>query len=507
MMSEQSRIKSVAIIGAGAAGSITAAAFKAENYFDTIQVFERREKPGGTWIHDPDPQPALPVHPGRLPPEIDPPLNIPNTLPCVVPPSQQERYAQTPVYESLTTNVPDVAMSFSDERFAYGPFVPHFIPRQYIEHYCSTHTVDPLLVLNTTVEDVSKIPRAAENGGERWKLTLRKYDPTRHVDIWWEDTFDAVILANGHYAVPYVPGVTGLDDYINKFPGRVVHSKYYRSPLVYSAKKVLIIGNSASGHDLTIDLLSSARLPVYQSRRSKARWDGDQPPAGIAWKPVIKEYRLDGRIVFEDDTYLDDVDVVIYCTGYKTSFPFWNSEANGRSLWDYEAGKLIDSYWHTFFHDFSSLAIVGLPRVLTFRSFEYQAIALARLFSGRGSLALPPIEERQKWERERAEERRKQGKKFHDIEWETGETTEWLNGLFQIAGLGTLQGEGRIPPVLSKDLVWALEHIRKYPEPEKSESESQQDVWAVSTSQRGERKYGDEWVLVPRNRKDLLAFI
>jgi cation diffusion facilitator CzcD-associated flavoprotein CzcO len=61
-----SPIKSVAIIGAGAAGSlphnfvgaiiyldlsgaITAAAFAAEDLFEVIRVFERRETPGGTW--------------------------------------------------------------------------------------------------------------------------------------------------------------------------------------------------------------------------------------------------------------------------------------------------------------------------------------------------------------------------------------------------------------------------------------------------------------------------
>lgn len=64
----EKQIKSVAIIGAGAAGkphyfprtyirkeltitkgAVTAAAFKAENYYDRIRVFERRETPGGTW--------------------------------------------------------------------------------------------------------------------------------------------------------------------------------------------------------------------------------------------------------------------------------------------------------------------------------------------------------------------------------------------------------------------------------------------------------------------------
>lgn len=102
-----------------------------------------------------------------------------------------------------------------------------------------------------------------------------------------------------------------------------MHSKYYRSPLPFAGQRVLVIGNSASGHDVTAELVSAARNPVYQSRRSKSRWDGDEPPAGIAWKPIVSEYvPEDGSIVFEDGTRLNDIDAVIYCTGYKASFPF-----------------------------------------------------------------------------------------------------------------------------------------------------------------------------------------
>lgn len=89
-------------------------------------------------------------------------------------------------------------MSFSDSRFSYGPFPPHWVPRQYIANYFSQHRTDSLLVLNTTVEDVSKLP------DDRWRLTLRRYDAVKHVDAWWQEEFDAVVIANGHYAVPYV---------------------------------------------------------------------------------------------------------------------------------------------------------------------------------------------------------------------------------------------------------------------------------------------------------------
>jgi cation diffusion facilitator CzcD-associated flavoprotein CzcO len=89
-------------------------------------------------------------------------------------------------------------------RFTYGPFVPHWVPKQYIQNYFSAHRADSLLSLNTTVEDVSQIPPTDKRHLNRWKLTLKKYDPERHVDAWWTEDFDAVILANGHYSVPFV---------------------------------------------------------------------------------------------------------------------------------------------------------------------------------------------------------------------------------------------------------------------------------------------------------------
>ncbi|EFY91634.1 dimethylaniline monooxygenase, putative [Metarhizium acridum CQMa 102] len=364
----------------------------------------------------------------------------------------------------LTTNVPDIAMCFSDSRFAYGPFVPHYIARQYVENYFAIRKTDAFLQLNTTVEDLSSVALPERGGARGWKLTLRKYDATRNVDVWREEFFDAVMLANGHYSVPYVPQVPGLEAYITDFPGRVSHSKFYRSPLLYESKRVIVVGNSASGHDVSADLVSAAQHPVYVSRRSKSKWDGDEPPFGISWKPTIREFQQDGRVVFSDDTYLDDIDAVIYCTGYKASFPFWNEQANKQPLWDYKADRLVKSYWHTFFRDYPNLGIVGLPRTLTFRSFEYQAVALARLWSNRNSIPLPSREDQEAWELHQTEKTRARRGKFHDIPWENGETTEYLKYLFNFAGLGTISGEGRIPPALGRDLVWAIENIHKYPE-------------------------------------------
>jgi hypothetical protein len=311
-----------------------------------------------------------------------------------------------------------------------------------------------------------------------------------------------------------VPEVKGLSEYVVRFPNRVQHSKLYRTSREHAGKKVLVIGNSASGHDITASLLSSASHPVYQSRRSASRWDGDTPPEGIAWKPIITEFLPSGRIVFEDGTFLDDVDTVVYCTGYKHSFPFWNSQVNGAQLWDYEEGRVKGNYLHTFLHEFPTVALVGIPRVLTFRGFEYQAVALARVFSGRSSVRLWDDngigrEEMKNWEDERWNIVSRERRRFHDIEWESGETIHWLEQLFKIAGLGTLSGDGRIPPVLGERVRWALEHIRKYPEPGKDEDKDSALEKGADMDIDEESKKG--WIVVGRvergRKKDLLSFI
>ncbi|KAJ5552411.1 FAD/NAD(P)-binding domain-containing protein [Penicillium frequentans] len=465
-----SHIKSVAIVGAGASGAIAASALAAEDVFDHIRVFERRGTAGGTWIYDADPGQPFKLCPGKLPPDIDSPLEIPCSLPATTPHITRERYDKTPIYENLTTNVPDIAMSYSDLPFSYGPFVPHWVPKQYIENYFSSHGTDKYLITNTTVEDISKLDSPDPNN-PRWSLTLRRFHPVNQQDEWWEEEFDAVIIANGHYSVPYVPKVPGLEEYMAKYPKRVMHSKQFCSATDFTQKRVMIIGNSASGQDLTTSLVREAAHPVYQSRRSAGRWDGDKPPEGVEWKSVITRYELSGDIVFSDGSVIlgDEIDKIIYCTGYKPSFPFWNIQRGGQQLYDYHEDRLVGGYLHTFFQELPTLTIIGLPRVLTFRSMEYQAIAIARVWSGRS--VLPDKQGQRLWEQNRAELTKRERRKFHDIPWDDGETVQYLQALFDIAGLPRFDGAGRFPPVLDERTRWAIRNIKKYPEPGRNGTE------------------------------------
>ena len=57
-----------------------------------------------------------------------------------------------------------------------------------------------------------------------------------------EDEFDVVVVANGHYEVPAVPGEAEVPG-LGAFPGQVSHSKDYDTPAPFEQKRVLIIGS------------------------------------------------------------------------------------------------------------------------------------------------------------------------------------------------------------------------------------------------------------------------
>ena len=108
------------------------------------------------------------------------------------------------MYSTLITNIPALAMTFSD--MPYGPkskgkqYVHRNIVREYLEDYYRSHGNMENVELGVTVEEMSKV-------GDKWRLVLRKRrkrEDAEEEDYWWEERFDAVVLANGHYHIPFV---------------------------------------------------------------------------------------------------------------------------------------------------------------------------------------------------------------------------------------------------------------------------------------------------------------
>jgi hypothetical protein len=150
-------------------------------------------------------------------------------------------------------------------------------------------------------------------------------------------------------------------------------------------------------------LLSSAQFVVQCTSRAAHPVDGTEPnprqsELGNPWSSATsRPERLSLRTALSCTTSTQSS----AARATNPSYPFWHRTANGGLLWDYTPDQLVGSYLHTFFRDHPTLGIVGAPRVLTFRSFEYQAVALTRVFAGRDALPLPSTSEQARWVSER----------------------------------------------------------------------------------------------------------
>lgn len=65
----------------------------------------------------------------------------------------------------------------------------------------------------------------------------------------------ALTLLDSHYSVPMVPPIKDID----KFQGRQIHSHDYREPEPFRGLRVAVLGASASGLDISLEVASVAK--------------------------------------------------------------------------------------------------------------------------------------------------------------------------------------------------------------------------------------------------------
>ncbi|GKT66116.1 dimethylaniline monooxygenase [Colletotrichum tofieldiae] len=472
--------KRVAVIGLGPAGAITIDALAQEKAFDTIRVFERREAPGGCWLGETKPPPLL--QPDELPRlasrTADPPHpGVPSVLPAQIPkssfsassPSFIPRYAESTVYPYLETNVDFVPMQYTQEPFPttqtalsralHGedtPFRHWSHVQDYVRSLVERRGYQDLVSYNTTVERAEKVSSTA-TGAEEWKLTLRKEDPATATETWWEERFDALVVASGHYAVPYIPSVPGLPEFAAARPGSVIHSKHFRGRDAYAGKKVVVVGASVSAADIAYDLTSVASPPVTAvvvGHTVNGYFGGEafEHPL-IAKVPSIARVEPETRMVhFVDGTSASGVDAIIFGTGYTWTLPFFQSSSPStptpkpkNPLPSPRNNRIPNLYLHTVYTPDPTILFVGAVNAgLTFKIFEYQAVLAARLLAGRvPPHRLPSAEAQLAWEADRVA-KRGDGAKFALV---FPDFEEYFETVRNLAGPPTEDGKGReLPP-------------------------------------------------------------
>ncbi|XP_075472879.1 dimethylaniline monooxygenase [N-oxide-forming] 2-like isoform X2 [Ascaphus truei] len=282
------------------------------------------------------------------------------------------------IYKSMVSNISKEIMCYSD--FPMPEDFPNFLPNRKVFEYCKMYAEQFHLLKHIKFQTVvCSVRRHSDFPSTGQWVIVTETNGEKETAI-----FDAVMICTGQHEKPFLPldSYPG----INKFKGQILHGREYKMPVGFDGKRVLIVGMGNSGVDLSTELsraaqvyLSSRRgvwvlrrlgdggypwdvffvtrfknwirnaLPPAMARWLMKRYLNNQfnhevyglQPEGIMWKEPLVNEELPSRILcgsvvlkskvieftetsarFGDGTTAENLDVVIFTTGYNFSFPF-----------------------------------------------------------------------------------------------------------------------------------------------------------------------------------------
>ena len=216
---------------------------------------------------------------------------------------------------------------------------------------------------------------------------------------------------------------------------------------------MVLVGYGASGVDIGSQISEVCQLPLLVSQRQETYLTGSREER-VKKVPEIAEFLLNHRALkFRDDTTEEGIDAVVFCTGYRYSYPFLSSLQP----------PLIDDglrtqhvYQHMFYINQPTLAFVAVPqKIVPFPLSESQAAIIARVWSGR--LKLPCIELMNKCEEGVLSE---QGSKdFHRLGFP--KDADYINGLHEwsLKADQSSKKTEKLPPKWGEKECWTRERV------------------------------------------------
>jgi hypothetical protein len=223
----------------------------------------------------------------------------------------------TPLYDSLTTNLPHPIMAYS--AFPFPPSTPLFpkaeVVEDYLQDYAQTFGLYKHIRFNERV-----VKAEFEHGTNKWIVqTQSSSECDEPISLTYMS--DLLLICNGHYNVPRYPRIPGVEAWLSS--NRAAHVIFYRNPDCAPWKlekwnKVLVVGGGPSGHDLVTDLI--ARATVIHS---SSEFEG-QNPEGVTLRGRLVKLGdvCQGEAEFEGGVVDKGIDFVIFATGYEVHLPF-----------------------------------------------------------------------------------------------------------------------------------------------------------------------------------------
>ncbi|KAL4780013.1 major facilitator superfamily domain-containing protein [Aspergillus varians] len=445
------QIRRVAVIGAGVSGVVSAAHLVQAGL--EVTVFERSHAAGGVWLYDERAAPE-PSYTSLKPLESEAHFDTDEKRNAAL-----NHAPPGPCYVGLKNNVSTPLMRVKLNAWPEGTpdFVSHSVMKEYIQDTSQKTGVHDITIYGARVKNITK-------QGSEWEVTWSRLEQGSEgvKEIEKKSTFDAVVVASGHYHTPRVPDTPGLAEAKARWPERIFHSKRYRKPEGYEKKNVLLIGGAVSAIDIAKEISPRAET-IYQSTRN-GEFDISAnilPENGVRISEIARYEILDDSDVPDDKPLplkvhlksgqeLCGLDQVIICTGYQFALPFLPNYHDD-SLTSGEANETIlitdgtqahNLHKDIFYIPDPTLAFVGVPfYTATFTLFEFQAITAANVFSGIASL---PSENTMREEYNERVSRKGHGKRFHslkDVEEDyVNDLLAWINVPRVEKGLAPVEG-------------------------------------------------------------------
>ena len=314
--------KRVAVIGAGASG-LAALRHMSEKpeAFDPV-AFEQSDVIGGTWVYSDS-----------------------------VGTDRNGRPIYSSVYKNLITNIPKPMMPFSG--FPYPDDLPSFFRHEHVHQYLEDFTehfgLRKFIRFNSKITQV--FPNTKRDGEVEWLISI---DDTSVEGESENDSFptvverfDAVIVAVGMFSIPRIPDISGM----GLFQGTVIHSHDYRTPDEYTGKRVVVLGASISGQDISQEIATVATSVVLSHNKPRMKI----PLTGNI-RQAYGVVRLTPKHAITADGEEIELDVLMLCTGYKKCFPFLKPECR---ISVENGSRIFPLYKHILNAEFPTMCFIG----------------------------------------------------------------------------------------------------------------------------------------------------
>jgi dimethylaniline monooxygenase (N-oxide forming) len=351
------------IVGAGSSGIAAAKALHERGI--PFDCFEKSDRVGGNWVFG-------------------------------------NKNGMSAAYRDLFINTSRPRMEYADYPMpaSYPDFPHHTHIAAYFDKYVEHFGFRDKITFETGVE------RASRSADGVWNVQL---------DTGETRTYDALLVANGHHWNPRwpEPRFPGADH----FPGVQLHAHSYRENSIFAGKRVVVLGMGNSAMDIAVEasyvadrtylaarqgvwiipkyifgkpvdqMRNDPRVPfkvrqrfIQQLVKSYAgpperyglpkpnhRFGEAHPTISgrildriqhgtITPKPNIESF--EGSLVRFDDGSAEEADVVVYCTGYKITFPFFEEDFVSAPE------NRIELFRRVFHPDVPNLFFIGLLQPL-----------------------------------------------------------------------------------------------------------------------------------------------